>query len=505
MIETEAPRESKSVQVAEWFGRKEAWTPDQEENELDSLKRHEMERGSEEGDRRYKHDHLYIREGNADILRIVTRGGDQQRPVTIVGEQYYVDNGKDILMRRYIDQQQAEASRASAMLPNAVQKLQSEHEIFEASLRQQNAILRQILQERERDLRLETQSLPAGTQTDQDAGTQTEPMYLRPPTRKTRSDNDASDISEDDIISAKYSRKKYKRFQTSPIKRKIKTPIQEESENNIEIVEKQKRSARRTLTHGKTNLERKVSGNKFRMTRSALKREVLKEITATLLESDDSDFEYQSKSRMYVEEDFYSDDSINDFTPRTEATIPSSKMQRYSSENDISMRYTKHNIPNKSQSHTDLSKKSAVKRKPKGTSRYMEWYKKGKSLDDEKPKKTKRKSPTRKSDGDKVSSQKSSFEKPTIEDISKEKIRSGKLAKESVAKKEIVLGPEHPLLQHSEHRYEVQYPARRPEEDVDSGIVLIRPAIAQKKSVFTIAYADMHTSQLRPESANSPE
>lgn len=41
-------------------------------------------------------------------------------------------------------------------------KLQTDQEFLEASLRQQNALLRQLILDRERDLRLETQSLPAG-------------------------------------------------------------------------------------------------------------------------------------------------------------------------------------------------------------------------------------------------------------------------------------------------------------------------------------------------------
>lgn len=66
-------RESKSVQVAEWFGRKEAWTPEQVDLEAESLRRHEVERGSDRGEvkktiyrqnREQSRDQLYIREGN---------------------------------------------------------------------------------------------------------------------------------------------------------------------------------------------------------------------------------------------------------------------------------------------------------------------------------------------------------------------------------------------------------------------------------------------------------
>lgn len=110
--------ESKSVQVAEWFGRREAWSPEQAmiDQEVESLRRHEVERGSDQGaGRRSLHrqpqlqrepsrDQLYIREGNADILRLITRGNEQQQhqqhqqqiPVTFVAADhaYMNDSGK---------------------------------------------------------------------------------------------------------------------------------------------------------------------------------------------------------------------------------------------------------------------------------------------------------------------------------------------------------------------------------------------------------------------------
>lgn len=62
-----------------------------------------------------------------------------------------------------------------------------------------------------------------------------------------------------------------------------------------------------------------------------------------------------------------------------------------------------------------------------------------------------------------------------------------------------------PLIQHSMHRFENPSLVRRFEDDVDSGIALARPPMAEKKSVFSIAYADIQrqTRQLRPESSNS--
>ncbi|KAL3279371.1 hypothetical protein HHI36_016881 [Cryptolaemus montrouzieri] len=76
-------------------------------------------------------------------------------------------------------------------------------------------------------------------------------------------------------------------------------------------------------------------------------------------------------------------------------------------------------------------------------------------------------------------------------------------ARRKQLKKNPAIGPEHPLLQHSEHRFEPQY-IRRPDEDADSGIAMPRPPMAQKKSVFTIAYNDMHTSQIHDNTTATP-
>lgn len=115
----------------------------------DSIRRHEMDRGSDvfiktdldkthmdKGDVRLKtdfHDKLrapsslgrdqfFIKEGNTEILRLVTRGKNeeeryvnlpvhQQRPVTLIPHTQYVvvDSAKDLLMERFIREQGEEA------------------------------------------------------------------------------------------------------------------------------------------------------------------------------------------------------------------------------------------------------------------------------------------------------------------------------------------------------------------------------------------------------------
>ncbi|VVD02648.1 unnamed protein product [Leptidea sinapis] len=231
----------------------------------DSLRRHEIDRGSDAGiankseiaknseekdesskkiGDNQKHassshgrDQYYIKEGNTEILRLVTRGHNeeeryvnfpihQQRPVTLIPKTQYVviDNGKELLMERFIREQGEEANYMRQRMNTKVTdldevslgkeskidrsnidaaRLQEQHnsqdnvpgtvplkseylqtalleihnkstlnqELLESSLRKQNELLHQILIEREKifqnqetasqvENKLETQSLP---------------------------------------------------------------------------------------------------------------------------------------------------------------------------------------------------------------------------------------------------------------------------------------------------------------------------------------------------------
>lgn len=112
----------------------------------DSIRRHEIDRGSDvgvyfksdektekidgktkrdiqdKGDASIGRDQFFIKEGNTEILRLVTRGNNeeeryvnlptyQQRPVTLIPQTQYVvvDSGKDLLMERFIREQGEEA------------------------------------------------------------------------------------------------------------------------------------------------------------------------------------------------------------------------------------------------------------------------------------------------------------------------------------------------------------------------------------------------------------
>ncbi|GAB0091959.1 cadherin-86C-like [Sergentomyia squamirostris] len=312
----------------------------------DSMRRHEMERGSDieytMRDNMRNHqvtrdddprEQYFIKDGNAEILRLVTRGKPNvdnmymnmpQRQMDNTGQmqpQYIVvDNGtggKEILMRRYIEEQTngkqiirehyqvvPEPGYVHQSIPNEVMQIPQQHvrlqqkaqtdagsvmmdkddqmmhatshhsliqQELENSLKQQNALLRQILLEKEKleerynqqETALETQSLPChsmniATQTDCETATQTEPEFKKAKLerRRTRSENDDS-MSDDEYEYIRYSppdspqgvywmkrkapKKKSKTkseldnrhrrvIMVSAMKRKIRTPIQEENE-----------------------------------------------------------------------------------------------------------------------------------------------------------------------------------------------------------------------------------------------------------------------------------
>lgn len=133
------------------------------EQDNDSIRRHEIDRGSEDGDyvgsgadkniqdkvehnlkrESDKHapsslgrDQYFIKEGNTEILRLVTRGKTEeeryvnlpvhtQRPVTLIPHTQYVvvDNGKELLMERFIREQGEEASNIRERMDKIVTDL----------------------------------------------------------------------------------------------------------------------------------------------------------------------------------------------------------------------------------------------------------------------------------------------------------------------------------------------------------------------------------------------
>jgi hypothetical protein len=179
---------------------------------------------------------FYIRDGDAEILRLVTRGRSldeqefaqvapesEQRPMTFVPPRQHnnvrADNGKEIIMQRFMEDQRNNGNRDQGEEISDTVPL--------ARLRQQDMLVRRLLEEEARlnntllltealvaqrqhgqflattGENIETQSLPGqatmATQTDVHSSTQTEPFHLmRPPRRRARSDNDDSYTEEED-------------------------------------------------------------------------------------------------------------------------------------------------------------------------------------------------------------------------------------------------------------------------------------------------------------------
>ncbi|XP_037727872.1 cadherin-86C isoform X2 [Drosophila subpulchrella] len=361
----------------------------------DSMRRHEIDRGSDidfntaHNSLKSKRE-LFIKDGNVEILQLMTR--DKTRdglnldddniyvnvPVKPAGNLSHpqllmVDNsGKEILMRRFIEEQPDgkqiirehyqivpgatyiqsmpnEVQQGSTLKgdtfplgksgPNSIVYSQLEPEVkvihtqpveagegvsleqqmqpavsnqsltheLENSLKQQNALLRQILLEKEKlenaytqhEVALETQSLPGqsmaiGTQTDCDAGTQTEGpdaaldpeiTQAKPSRRRARSENDES-MSEDGYEYVRFNppnspegvywikRRRTKKRPRQPrkrivmveeVKRKIRTPIKEEEE-----VQERKRRVppKKPLRETKTSILRKQLSDESRKDQS---------------------------------------------------------------------------------------------------------------------------------------------------------------------------------------------------------------------------------------------
>ncbi|XP_039276139.1 cadherin-86C [Nilaparvata lugens] len=312
--------------------------PNRLDDDTDSIRRHEYERGSDGArtERRIRvghqdddmedmprsRDQMFIRDGNAEILRLMTRGrmheengpglNQPDRPYTVVKDthQNKENEGKDIIMKRFIEDQQRRENEKNGVKPeergdsDLIRRLMeykpdvelSSQDVGRLTVLQRDLLLTRFLVEEQRRFMGhassvdETQSLPGvmtsmGTQTDRDRGTQTdenELHTLRPPRRRAKSDNDES-VSESEENGRVESRKKAVRRQTRCRralqrkgatrrsdsfddilrrceKREIKTPIMEETESAVEatkVVEKPNNKPKFAAT--KASLLRKQS------------------------------------------------------------------------------------------------------------------------------------------------------------------------------------------------------------------------------------------------------
>ncbi|XP_045447576.1 cadherin-86C [Melitaea cinxia] len=630
------------------------------EQDNDSIRRHEIDRGSEVGgyvgfgaDKNIQdnvehnlkresdknapsslgRDQYFIKEGNTEILRLVTRGKTEeeryvnlpihtQRPVTLIPHTQYVvvDNGKELLMERFIREQGEEASNIrermdkivtdlddisngkdsksvgqrfkadmenqnqsneysnlrldvpgavplkSDYLQSALIEIQNKssihQELLESSLRKQNELLHQILIERDRMLqnqetasqvesKLETQSLPGhsvmATQTECHIGTQTEGDFTTEVKRKSRSDNDSysedeSQTSTDQLKKIAWVKKKkpkkkmkYKNPRRSiriyELKRKIKTPIIEESdvspslesEKHIKISKTNEREERikhygdvtkSTITTSKNETMSSTQIKNSETDRKPkIRREVLMEIADSLdekIENDTVDKKMKLEKGSYTTNDNVTKDvqendssqSGGSLASKDERNLIFSRQGSSTEEKDRSVDQTtaklktKVSFPNVSEeSSKTLSAKidpqnesvnvnESAKPSQKSLPRYMQWYNKKpntttKSTSSEKtvPDKPKRPSKTKiesdkelkekngrygkiinKENQNQTTETKKNFKEKESEFIHPRILKEGKVTPVP----EGPLPDVHPLLQHSEHRYEHQYENQNP-------------------------------------------
>lgn len=429
--------------------------------QTDVMQRNEVDKGSDAtydyrhsasnkdaaryGEQLTNREQYFIKEGNAEILRLITRGRNDEENIFVnippQQSQYIMLENADneILMRRFIDEQVngkhivrehyqvvppiiqskqhnfmpddqqmsdvqimtatgkylhvdpnaqytatnknvAQMASHSGVIDPQMSNVNSGQSILqqelELSLKEQNALLRQILLEKERlqekyiqqGIVLETQSLPGhstaiATQTDCEAGTQTDFKTTR---RRARSENDT--MSEDDYEYVHYSprgeenvirmkRGKHRRKKrhsatyqpnkrvilVEEVKRKIRTPIEEESEDITNL------PPRRRYLETKTSILRRIKNSNIPErsenfnSSKGLKNNVLTEISDSFDEhrdysnsktknltkyennfvneiENDVDFFGNSDSEIVIRRNNYSEDSIEDDTDSEKMT-----------------------------------------------------------------------------------------------------------------------------------------------------------------------------------------
>lgn len=606
-----------------------------------SMQQHEIERGSDieyttnpKGEKGTRE--LFIKEGNAEILRLITRGKNEEENIyvnlpgrTNANDPQYIKTGegggKEILMRRYIEEQAngkqiirehyqiipnhnmlnagIAGSHAGSNVyqdPHAIdeEKKRAEEERriakeLEESLKHQNELLRQILLEKEKleekieeqENALETQSLPCAvaiaTQTDCEATTQTDPINIQVEKRLSKSENDDS-MSDDDYEYVKYTppdtpetvcwikrkRHRVKRYKNADrkhlsemetVKRKIRTPILEETEDittsknsKIEKVRQKSPSKSSEIFSKEAYSDSKKSALKLMKVKNdklvkadRLEKKLLTEISNSIeekkvvpktLESNDNIRKhapriYKKNVRYYgdsegsekevvIKRNYYSADSLDDDedddeprpTSRSISPVPKPRAPR-TGQRQIELvpeeknrrlqpggRPPKRPAPRppfdtspKPRSRFYTSESNLVRRMreegihdvPHGVSRYMDWYysknkdkdisKKAEEKEEQKKVKggrlrikaairnggvfnLKRISPARLSRSEESlnnykpnpAPRNSPSKKPTM---MKEDIEQAKLLQSKVYVKDT----SHPLLQHSEHRFEHEY------------------------------------------------
>lgn len=493
---------------------------------------------------------MFIRDGGAEIMRLVTRGkngtedeeepqlNQPQRPYTL--EQKEMD-GKASIMKRFINDtnghnngsKENETTRANEEGSNTeferddstleqskrddlmkrVMDLGVERDMSTADVNrltsiQRDLLLTRFLVEEQRRGRLDdTQSLPGvvamATQTDHNAETQTDRVYFK---RRSKSDNDDS-ASESEENGKRRFRKKRLREDGKEIRCEIKSPIIEEGEDSKPIGVLQTKASLMRQSAIRLKADEELRSMSEVDLRSIRRKEVLRSLQVTPVKQvniTNNVLVEHVKHRDLPSQSTY---DLSDSRSKSRSSLdPSSDSRPRSKKGSDRGRGGVRTQPTSRETSISPSKDPHQRSLSHGraTPRYMDWYKTKK----EQREKQKRDEKDLKYQSSKDESSKLHPKKfnPYLKNYGRR--RKGE---DSPSNQRSPNGKR--VMIHDKRVEEATIEKERHEEDLDSGIALpyhIGPTnlknqhALEKKSIFTIAYDDMETKQIRIDSASSP-
>ncbi|CAH1407036.1 unnamed protein product [Nezara viridula] len=484
---------------------------------------------------------MFIRDGGAEILRLVTRGrngseeepqlNQPQRPFTLENKE---TEGKVTIMKRFIDDtngqqmhnkddkveesklripgeiaEESEEEKKEDLMKR-VMDLDVERDMSTADVNrltsiQRDILLTRFLVEEQRRARVEdTQSLPGvvtmATQTDKHAETQTDHVYFK---RRSKSDNDESPSDSEETAKRKLKRRRRKQVGTvefRPASRiEISSPIFEEGEELKPHNVNQTKAGLLRQTAVKSRLDEE--NIKFRSSSdhesTFRRRDVLRSLQVTPIK------QMNIINNVLVEHIRYKDPpSLNTQETNTDSMdLSNSKEKQKPDRGGI-----RSQPPTREPSITPsagLTPRSQSQARAKTTTRYMDWYKTKKE--------TRQKEKQEKDPIFRAPSQNRFRNKNLVENTTHTKERKRWTDKDDQGTNQkqtmINLKPE-PVKEE-----EIVTRQDRLNQGLDSGTAspyqlvptqLKNQHFLEKKSIFTIAYDDMETKQLRLDSASSP-
>lgn len=490
---------------------------------------------------------MFIRDGGAEILRLVTRGGNgseeepqlnqPQRPFTLENKE---TEGKVTIMKRFIDDTNGheihnkddktnKVEESKLRLPGdiaeesedekkedlvkRVMDLDVERDMSTADVNrltsiQRDILLTRFLVEEQRRARVEdTQSLPGvvvstmATQTDKHAETQTDHVYFK---RRSKSDNDESPSDSEETAKRKLRRRRRKQNGTvefRPASRiEISSPIFEEGEETKPHNVNQTKAGLIRQTAVRSRLDDDTT--KFRSTSdhesTFRRRDVLRSLQVTPIK------QMNIINNVLVEHIRYKDPpSLTTQETNTDSMdLSNMEKERLTADRGGTRSQPLTREPSITPS-AGLTPRSRSQGKTKISTRYMDWYKtKKETREKEKQEKDPTfRVPSRNRSGSRNQAESTPRSKERkrwadkVDHGTKQKQPMINLKPESVKEEEIITRQER-------FNQGLNSNTASPHQLVPTQ--LKNQQFLEKKSIFTIAYDDMETKQLRLDSASSP-